>query len=131
MSEPTRRPLPPGAARTLYNLADAWLPPGPDGCGGGDVDCLPALERALGEAGPSAARRLRAGLALLEWRPLLTLRAGRGLSWLPRERRRALLARWERGALAPGRRALARLRRRVEGAVAETARERAPHSRGP
>ena len=82
--------LTPGIARTLYNVADALEP-------GGRTDVL-------AEMGVPALR-LRLLLRALEWRS--RLRYGRGYSWQPRERRRALLESW------PG----SRVRRRVERAL--------------
>jgi hypothetical protein len=107
------------SARTLYNVADALVPPGPEGApGGGDVDLVPWLEGRLRRDGPAVARRLGALLLCLEWHPVATLRAPRPFSRLPRSRRRALLARWERSRLAVRRRALASLRATIEEGVA-------------
>ncbi len=122
---PGASPLSRRAARTLYNAADAWFPPGPDGAaGGGDVDVAPAVARELLHRGPGAARRVGVLLTCLEWQPLLTFRARRGFSHLPREERRALLAGWERSRLGPRRRAVQALRERVARALAAAR----PHS---
>ncbi|MDJ0867850.1 MAG: hypothetical protein QNK03_17225 [Myxococcota bacterium] len=88
----TESPLPPRAARVFYNVADAWLPPGPGAApGGGDVDLLPYLPRHL--HAPDEARRIAADLLWIEWLPRLLLRSQHGFSWLPRPRRAAWL-RW-------------------------------------
>jgi hypothetical protein len=110
--------LPAASARTLYNVADALAPRG------GDVDVAPWLERCLAARGPAAARRVRRLLACIEWQPLLTLRARRRFSWLPREQRRRLLEALERRSLVPGRRrALAELRGWIGEALAESERQ--------
>ena len=85
------RPLSPAAARTLYNVADAVLPPS-DGCVG--FDWAPGVEAALGRRGERAARRLRALLWRLEWTPWL--RGHAPFSQLPRSERAALLDAWAR-----------------------------------
>jgi hypothetical protein len=87
------------AARTFYNVADALAPEA------GDVDLVPELERRLRFGGAAAARRLWLLLALLEWQPLVTLRARRGFSWLPRAARREVLDGWARSRLPARRRA--------------------------
>ena len=93
-------PLPPRAARTFYNVADAWLPPE-----AGECDLVAALAPHLPEA--AARSRLARALAWLEWSPRLLLHSTRGLSWLPRDERRAWLDRLERRG--PFRRATARV----------------------
>lgn len=98
-------PLSPRAARVLYNVADA-LP----GAGEPPVDVAPAVEREIRHRGVGTARRVWLMLFLIEWLPLATFRARRGFSWLPRERRRALLAGWEH------RRGFAELRGWIEAA---------------
>jgi len=99
--------LPPRLARTFYNLTDALFPPEDGEPGAGDADLVPELARWLA-AGPGARRvRVRRGLLLLEWAPLLALR-GRGFSWLPRSERRRWLERLEGAPL---------------GVLRETARE--------
>jgi hypothetical protein len=115
------RGLPAPSARTLYNVADALA------ARGADVDVAPWLERRLAARGPAAARRVRRLLVCIEWQPLLTLRARRRFSWLPREQRRRLLGALERRSLVPGRRrAVAELRGWIEEALAESGR----HSSG-
>jgi hypothetical protein len=84
-------PLSPRAARVLYNVADALA-----GEGAPPVDVAPAVEREIRHRGVGTARRVWLLLFLIEWLPIATLRERRGFSWLPRERRRALLAGWER-----------------------------------
>ena len=92
--------LAPRSARTLYNAVDALHP-------GLRVDVAPELD----EVEPGLALLLGA----LEWRS--RLRFGRGFSWQPRERRRALLATWPGRALRPRLEALvARAQLRAEGA---------------
>jgi hypothetical protein len=105
-------PLSPRAARVLYNVADALAEESAP-----VVDVAPFVERALRQRGVDAARRLWLLLLCIEWQPLATLRAGRGFSWLPRERRRALLEGWERSRLGPRRRAFAELRGWIEAAA--------------
>ena len=106
MSEAALRRLSPRAARTFYNAADALVPPGPRGePGAGDLDLVPELERRLGCAGVSAVRRLWLLLAILEAQPLVTLRARRGFSWLPRAQRRRILDAWRRSRIPARRRA--------------------------
>lgn len=96
------------AGRVLYNVADALVPPAPGGGGGGgDVDLVPLVERSLRGQGVGSVRRAWLALTLLEWWPILTLRARRGFSRAPRERRRELLGRW-RGSRLPVRRAAVR-----------------------
>lgn len=95
------RVLSPRASRTLYNVADAVVPPGPGG-GAGDVDLAPAVERILRGRGPGAARRTWLALAALEWWPVLTLRARRGFSRASLEQRRDLLGAWHRSRLRRG-----------------------------
>lgn len=97
-------PLPPRAARTFYNVADAWLPPD-----AGERDLVAALAPHL--PGPAERARLARALAWLEWSPRLLLHAASGLSWLPRDERRAWLDRLERSG--PFRRAAARAHRAV------------------
>jgi hypothetical protein len=104
------------AARTFYNAADALCPPEP-GPGAGDVDLCPLLEERLAGR-PVRTRALRLHLWLLEWQPRLRLQ--RGFSFLPRERRRALLAGWEASAFPPRRRAARALRRMVEELFAQS-----------
>jgi hypothetical protein len=104
------------SARTLYNVADAVLAPEPGAPG---LDVAPAVERRIRWSGVAAARSLWLLLRALEWQPILTLRERRGFSWLPREERAALLARWEGSRLAPGRRTLIRLHGWIEEAAAE------------
>lgn len=88
------------AARTLYNAADALHP-------GLSLDVM--AERA------GVDRRLTWLLEALEWRS--RLRFGRGFSWQPRERRRALLESWPGRAVRPRVEALvARAQSRAEGA---------------
>jgi hypothetical protein len=106
------------AARTFYNVADAFVPPGSDGRpGAGDRDLWPAVERRLRHEGPPAARRTWAALALVEWLPVLDPRVRRGFSHLPLARRRALLERWERSRVGPLSRAVRALRERVRRAL--------------
>jgi hypothetical protein len=76
--------LTPRAARTLYNVADA-LEPG----------LARDVTAALDGDDPGLGRLL----AALEWRS--RLRYGRGFSWQPRERRRALLEGWPGRVLRP------------------------------
>lgn len=109
------------SARTLYNVADALFAPEPGAPG---VDVAPAVERRIRWAGVGAARSTWLLLRAIEWQPVLTLRDRRGFSWLPREERAALLARWQRSPLAPGRRSLLRLRGWIEEALQE-------HTAGP
>jgi hypothetical protein len=91
------------ASRVFYNVADALVPPAAGDGGGGDVDLVPFVERSLRGQGGAAVRRAWLALTLLEWWPILTLRARRGFSRAPRERRRELLGRW-RGSRLPLRR---------------------------
>ncbi len=97
-------PLPPRAARTFYNVADAWLP-----TDAGERDLVAALAPQLPEAAERA--RFARALAWLEWSPRLLLHSTRGLSWLPRAERRTWLDRLERRG--PFRRAAARAHRAV------------------
>jgi hypothetical protein len=101
-------PLPPHAARTFYNVADAWLPPDANA-----RDLVAALAPQL--AGPADRARLARALAWLEWSPRLLLYSASGLSWLPRDARRAWLDRLERRG--PFRRAAARAHRAVRAAA--------------
>jgi hypothetical protein len=103
-------PLSPRAARVLYNVADALAEGAPP------VDVAPFVERQLRHRGVPAARRLWLLLLCIEWQPVAALRDRRGFSWLPRERRRAHLARWERSRLPLRRRAFAELRGWIEAA---------------
>lgn len=105
MSAPT---LSPRAARVFYNAADAWLP-----ASAGDGD--PVARLALRD--PAERARLERALAWLEWSPRLALRGRRGLSWLPREERRAWLDRLEKSGIGPLRSAAARVHRAVEAAA--------------
>lgn len=109
MSEAGDWPLPPRAARVFYNAADAWLPPGAAG-----ADLVAALAPLLPAPGERA--RLARALAWLEWSPRLLLHSRAGLSWLPRDARRAWLARLERGG--PFRAAAARVHAAVDAAWA-------------
>ena len=82
--------------RTFYNVAEAL-------CHSfGGVDLLPAVEGRLRHRGPGAARWLWFWLTWLEWEPVWTGRARRRFFHLPRELRRAALARWE-GSRIPAR----------------------------
>jgi hypothetical protein len=93
--------LSPGAARVLYAVADAWTSEGPA------CDVLPLVERRLRALGVPAVRRTWLLLRALEWQPVLW---GRRRFWfLPRAERRALLDRWARSRVAPGRALLAEL----------------------
>jgi hypothetical protein len=109
-------PLSKRAARVLYNVTDALLEPGAP-----PRDVAPAVERAIRHRGVPTARRAWLLLQWIEWLPRLTLRERRGFSWLPREERRAWLAKVERSRLAPVRRAFAELRAWIEKASAEPA----------
>ena len=100
-------PLPPRAARTFYNVADAWLAPD-----AGERDLVAALASSLPDETERA--RLVRALAWLEWSPRLLLHSTSGLSWLPRENRRRWLDRLERSG--PFRRAAARAHRAVRQA---------------
>jgi hypothetical protein len=106
-------PLSPRAARVLYNVADALA-----GEGAPPVDVAPAVEQAIRHRGVGAARRVWLLLLCIEWQPVASFRERRGFSWLPRERRRALLEGWERSGFAPRRRAFAELRGWIEAARA-------------
>jgi hypothetical protein len=107
-------PLSPGAARVFYNAADAWV----EDCG--ELDAVAALAAQL--AAPRERRRLERALWLLEWSPRLGLRSASGLSWLPREERRAWLDRLERNGIWPARRAAARVHALVDACYAEPRR---------
>jgi hypothetical protein len=120
--------LPPPAARTFYNVADALLPPEPGRPGGGDVDLLAVIERSETLRAHADWRRVRRALRWIEWGPRLALRAPRGFSWLPRERRRALLERWSGSRLEVRRRDLGELVRLVQGAW-EAAQRESPRER--
>jgi hypothetical protein len=102
-----RWPLPPRAARTFYNVADAWLPPEPAA-----RDLVAALAPHVREAAECA--RLVRALRWLEWSPRVLLHSARGLSWLPRDARRAWLDRLERRG--PFRRVAIRAHRAVDRA---------------
>ena len=82
------RLLPPAAARTLYNAADALLPPE---VGSAGFDWVPGVEAALRRRGEPAARRLRALLRRLEWTS--RLRGGGAFFQRPRGERAELLGR--------------------------------------
>lgn len=116
----TPPPLAPQAARVFYGVADAWLDPqdGDDPLAVGDPVA------GLGALGLTARdlRRLGRLLMLLEWSPRLALRSRRGLAWLPRDERRAWLARLARHRSAWLRRSLAELRGIVERSQRATAR---------
>jgi len=101
-------PLSPRAARVFYNAADAWRP-----ADAGGPDPVAALPR-----DPATRAALERALAWLEWSPRLLLRSRRGLSWLPREERRAWLDRLERGG--PFRAAARRVRAAVDAACAQS-----------
>jgi hypothetical protein len=79
----------------------------------------PFVARALRHRGVGAARRAWLLLHCLEWQPVVSFADRRGFSWLPRERRRALLAGWERSRLPARRRALAWLAGLLEDARAQ------------
>ncbi len=97
-------PLPSHAARTFYNAADAWLAEQ-----AGEQDPVAELASHLPDSEERA--RLVRALAWLEWSPRLLLHSASGLSWLPRDERRAWLDRLERRG--PFRRAAARVHRAV------------------
>ncbi len=97
-------PLPPRAARTFYNVADAWLPDRT-----AERDVVAAL--ACGGLEPAACARLTRDLCWLEWSPRLLLHSTRSLSWLPRDARRAWLDRVARRG--PFRRAAVRVHRAI------------------
>jgi hypothetical protein len=84
-------PLPPVAARQLYNLADALLPPEP---GAVALDWMPGVEAVLRRRRPRERRKLLTLLGALEVRSRLL--AWRGFFELPRERRARLLRRLPR-----------------------------------
>jgi hypothetical protein len=100
-------PLSPGAARTFYNAADAWL--------GAEAAAFDPVAE-LGPLPGAARLRLERALLWLEWSPRLLLRSRSGLSWLPRAERRAWLDRLERSG--PFRRAVAIVRTTVEDTAA-------------
>jgi hypothetical protein len=100
-------PLSPRAARVLYNVADAL-----EAEGAAPVDVAPAIEREIRHRGVGTARRVWLLLMMIEWQPVATFQERRGFSWLPRERRRVLLAGWERS------RRFAELRAWIEAARA-------------
>jgi hypothetical protein len=82
-------PLSPRAARVFYNVADAWL----------DCERVPASVdwvAALGPLAPPERARLERALVWLERSPWLALQARHGLSWMPRDARRAWLDRLAR-----------------------------------
>jgi hypothetical protein len=109
-----RGPVGPGAARMLYNLADALHP---------ELlrNLVPEAARALRHRGPAGARRMHCWLALLEWEPLLV--PPRRRFWrLPREERRAACERFRGSRFAWRRRAWAELSAWVEDALAEAPR---------
>jgi len=116
--------LSPERARTLYALADALLPPGPQdepgrSPGGGGVDVAPLVEARLAHAERSRVREIRLMLILLEWWPRLALRGRRGFSWLSRGERLRVLESFEHGAFRSCRRATNDLRALVLGAANE------------
>lgn len=105
--------LSPRAARVLYNVLDAWFPPGdPDHPGAGDFDLLEATLRQLR---PEECRGLEASLVLLDWVPRLVLRV-RGYSALPRSERRRWLMRLKRVSPSPLQRRLSALHRAADSA---------------
>lgn len=80
------RLLPPAAARTLYNAADALRPAKPGELG---FDWVAGVEAELARRGPPSAKRLRAILRRLEWSARWHKRSP---FWrLPRAERAALL----------------------------------------
>jgi hypothetical protein len=105
-----RDPVGPGAARMLYNLADALHP---------ELlrDLVPEAARTLRHRGPGGTRRMHCWLALLEWEPLL-VRPRRRFWRLPREERRAACERFRGSRFAWRRRAWAELSAWVEDALA-------------
>jgi len=107
-------PLSPAAARVFYNAADAWVERS------GEIDAVAELAPRL--AARRDRRRLARALWLLEWSPRLGLRSARGLSWLPREERRAWLDRLERGGIGPARRAASRVHGLVDACYGERRR---------
>jgi len=108
-----REPIGPGAARMLYNLADALHPELAR-------DLVPAASRALLHRGPRAVRRMHGWLALLEWEPVL--RGGRRFWRLPREERAAACRRFRESRFVWRRRAWAELSAWVEDALAASDR---------
>jgi DNA-directed RNA polymerase specialized sigma24 family protein len=117
-------------ARTVYALADAWLPPreadGADAdAGGGALDGAPALAAALAALPPGRRRALLGALALLEHLPRLSREGRHGFAWMSREARRRWLDACARSDLPPVRRATARWRALVESAW-RTARQSSP-----
>jgi hypothetical protein len=114
---PESWPLSPRAARVFYNVADAWLAPDRAPT---SVDWVAAL----GPLAPPERARLERALAWLERSPWLALHARCGLSWLPRDARRAWLDRLERhGPL----RSSARLVRATLARAAEHVLEQSLH----
>ena len=109
-----RGPVGPGAARMLYNLADALHP---------ELvrDLVPAAARELRHRGPARVRRMHCWLALLEWEPLLR-RPPRRFWRLSREDRQAACQRFRGSRFAWRRRAWAELSAWVEDALADTPR---------
>ena len=125
------RPLSRRSARTLYNVADALLPPPKPGePGAGDLDVAPFVEQRIRWGGVGVARRCWLLLTWIEWQPVLTLRARRGFSRLPRERRRALLRTWQQSRVPARRRAFEGLREWVEAGAAEARGRTAAQSSG-
>lgn len=114
-----RAPLARYLVPALYGVADALVPPGADGRGGGDVDVAPGVALRLRHRGPPAARRVHAVLLWLEWSPWRLLREGRPFSRRPRAARRAALARLRASPLPPLRAGVGLL----EALVRETLRE--------
>lgn len=114
-------PLSARAARILYNVDDALKRDGDP-----PVDVAPHVARVLRHRGVGAARRAWLLLCALEWQPRATLASRRGFSWLPRERRRALLASWETSRLPARRRAFTWL----AGLLAEARAAAGAHSSG-
>ncbi len=81
-------------ARTLYNLVDArW----PEWSG---TDAVFAIERAVQQAGPGAARRLRLSCRILDWQPVVLGPVRRRFWRLPISDRAAAVRRWERSRLS-------------------------------
>jgi hypothetical protein len=99
----------------LYNVADALAEEGAP-----VLDVAPFVEGAIRHRGVAAARRVWLLLLCIEWQPVVMLRERRGFSWLPRERRRALLRGWERSCLGPRRRAFTELRGWIEAASTQS-----------
>ncbi len=85
------------SARTLYNLVDArW----PERSG---AEALFAIERAVRQAGPGAARRLWLCCRILDWEPVLLGPVRRRFWRLPLSLRAQAVLRWERSRLGPRR----------------------------